>query len=155
MRRLQTALVVAGVAAAFSTGSAHAAATAGSVPITQTVFVSCANGGAGDVVELSGSIQIVEAATFDSSGGAHFYSHFNPQGVTGTSASTGTRYQGVGVTAFQLNLTAGVQQVVTNNFLIVGTGSAASYRVHENVVFVLNANGTVTATVDNIRVTCA
>ena len=155
MRRLCTALVAAGAAALCTTGLAHAAATATSIPLSGMAFVECANGGAGELVQLGGQLQIVEAATFDASGGSHFYSHFNPQGVTGTALSTGTRYQGTGVTAFQLNLTAGVEQIVVNNYLLVGTGSAPSYRVHENVVFVLNANGTVTATVDNIRVTCA
>jgi hypothetical protein len=43
----------------------------------------------------------------------------------------------------------------SSNSLLISTESAADLRVHENIVFVVSANGTVTATVNNFRVTCA
>jgi hypothetical protein len=68
---------------------------------------------------------------------------------------TGTTYRGTGVTAFQLNLFPGVQQIVVNGFLLVGTAAAPFLRVHQNVVFVATANGDVTVTIHDLRITCA
>jgi hypothetical protein len=152
---MQTALLVGVIAAALLAGSPHAAATTESIPLSLTQSVPCANGGAGELVELTGRLGIVQAATFDAAGGAHLYVHVNPQGVSGTGLSTGTSYRGVGVTVQQLNLGFGAEQVIVSNFLVIGAGSTPDLRVHETLVVVVSANGFLTARVTNVRVTCA
>jgi hypothetical protein len=49
----------------------------------------------------------------------------------------------------------GVVSTVVNNFRIVGAGDSASLQVHENVAVVVNANGTLTASIDHVSVTCS
>lgn len=41
-----------------------------------------------------------------------------------------------------------------NNFYIVGTAGAPSYRVHETFHLTFNAKGNVTAFQDHLRITC-
>ncbi len=94
------------------------------------------------------------AVTTDASGGFHVESSANPQGVRGVGLTTGATYRGTGVTRSTENVTAGVQSVFVNNFRLIGTGGAPSFTVHEVAVFVVNANGVVTASFDKVSVTC-
>src|SRR5262245_40349877 len=146
------------IAASLTSTSSYAAATstttAQSVPLALTVFVPCANGGLGEMVQLSGSLQIVESATFNAAGGIHLYAHFNPQGVSGEGLVSGATHRGTGVSLSVVNLSPGVEQVVVNNFLLIGTGHTPSLRVQYNLIFVADANGDVSAVVDNVRLSC-
>jgi hypothetical protein len=138
-------------------GEANASGTTftQAVPLSLTAFVSCGNAGVGESVQLSGSLQIVSSLTLDSAGGFHLYSHVNPQGVSGIGLSSGATYRGTGVTLTHLNLYPGIEAVSVNDFLLVGTAGAPSLRVHEDIAFVVDARGSLTATIDNLRLTCA
>jgi hypothetical protein len=119
------------------------------------VFVPCANGGAGEVVTLNGRLHILSTFTINDNriSGSD---HFQPQGLRGTDTE-GNAYHGVGITQdhFQASLVNGqFTDTFVNNFYIVGTAGAPSYRVHESSHITFNANGSVTATVDHLRVTC-
>src|SRR5437870_5725152 len=72
-------------------------------PIHLSVSVPCANGGDGEVVELTGDLHDMFSYTIDSDGGVHLDVHDNPQGVSGTGLTTGDRYQATGLTRFGLN----------------------------------------------------
>ena len=72
---------------------AYAAATSFTVS-TETPFsdsgpVPCANGGAGEQVDLSGSLHELFHVTVDDSGAVHVTSHDNPQGINGVGETTG------------------------------------------------------------------
>jgi hypothetical protein len=101
MRRI---LVLAGacvVGALVSvTGAQAAVITNTSTPLDLSVFVPCANGGAGEIVDLSGQLHTVISTTIN---GNNFSAkeHFQPQGVSGTGETTGAKYQGTGVTQTQ------------------------------------------------------
>jgi hypothetical protein len=41
---------------------------------------------------------------------------------------------------------------IVNNFKIIGQGPDNNYTVHENTQFTINANGDLTATVDNLKI---
>jgi hypothetical protein len=151
---LRAALLAVSLTGALSYAAATGTTTVESVPLALTAFVPCANGGLGENVQLSGWLQIVDLVTFDAAGGIHLYSHFNPQRVSGTGLVSGATYRGTGVTVSVLNLSPGVEQVMVNNFLLVGTGHTPSLRVQGNLVFVVDANGNVSAVVDNIRLSC-
>jgi hypothetical protein len=128
----KVAVLAAVAAVALATANLAQAAVSSnvSVPLATSTFVPCANGGAGEVVSLTGSLHILATVTLDSAGGVHGTLLFNPQGVSGVGSVSGARYR------------------------VVGTGGAASLQVHENAVVVVNANGTVTASVDHVVVTC-
>ena len=124
------------------------------IPTEIFVFVPCAAGGAGEFVTLSGSLHILFVTTIDSKGGFHSKFHFQPQGITGTGLTTGAKYQATGVTQGSFNGKVGFTQTFVNNFRIIGKGPGNNFMIHENFHITVNANGEVTAFVDNFSVKC-
>jgi hypothetical protein len=149
--------VLAAVAAdALATANlAQAAVTSNvSVPIATSAFVPCANGGAGEFVNLTGSLHTLATVTLDSAGGVHGTLLFNPQNVSGVGSVSGTGYRGTGETLSTFSSMVGAVSTLVNNFRIIGAGGVASLQVHENIAVVVNANGTVTTSIDHVSVTC-
>ncbi|OLC57695.1 MAG: hypothetical protein AUH85_02690 [Chloroflexi bacterium 13_1_40CM_4_68_4] len=127
-----------------------------SVPTSLTVFVPCANSGAGEPVMLSGDLHILFAFEVDSSGGLHGKIHFQPQSVSGTGVVTGAKYQGTGVEQDEFTAASSGTSETTyiNNFRIIGQGPGNNFLVHETLHLTLKANGDVTAFVDNFSIDC-
>ena len=152
----KVAVLAAAAAVALATANIAQAAVSSNVsaPLATSAFVPCADGGAGEVVNLTGSLHILTTETFDSAGGVHGTLLFNPQGVSGVGSVSGVAYRGTGATLSTFTSTVGAVSTLVNNFRIVGAGGAATLQVHENVAVVVNANGTVTASVDHVVVTC-
>jgi len=124
--------------------------------IALTVFVPCADGGAGELVDLAGPLHTLVSFTINGNN-VSGYSHFQPQEVVGVGETTGVKYQATGVTqesfktAFlngQANLT------LVNNFRIIGQGPGNNYLVHETLHLTINANGTITFVHDNFSAAC-
>jgi hypothetical protein len=122
-------------------------------PIDIFVFVPCAAGGAGEVVELSGNLHDQFVVTFNNTL-FHIKTLDNPQGVDGTGLTTGDKYQGTGVTQSEANFSVGQQLTSIDNFRIIGQGSGNNYLVHDNFHITVNANGIVTSFHDNFSVEC-
>jgi len=125
-----------------------------SFPIDLVVFVPCAAGGAGEVVELTGNLHDLFSVTFDSRGGVHVTTLDNPQGVTGYGMTTGAKYQATGETRDGFNSVVGYEETYVNNFKIIGQGLGNNFLVHDNFHITVNADGTVTAFHDNFSVVC-
>ncbi len=127
-----------------------------SVPFNDfQVFIPCANGGAGDVVTLNGRLHILSTFTINRNRISGSF-HAQPQRLHGTDTE-GRAYRGVGITQdhFAGSLRNGqFTDTFVNNFYIVGTAGAPSYRVHETFHFTVNANGEVTADQGKFRITC-
>ena len=126
------------------------------VPANISVFVPCANGGAGENVDLSGDLHVLLTLTVN---GNNFSgkTHFQPQGISGVGAVTGAKYQATGVTQdkFGGSFNNGVAVLnFVNNFRIVGQGPGNNFVVHQNAHITINANGIQTATVDNQSIEC-
>jgi len=136
--------------------SASTVTTSTSFPISLSVFVPCAAGGAGEIVDLSGNLHDLFSVTLDGSGGFHLSAQDNPQGVSGVGETTGNKYQGTGVTRFSFSGTAGGTYVETdvNNFRIIGSGPGNNFMVHDNFHITVNPDGTVTSFHDNFSITC-
>lgn len=127
-----------------------------SVPTNLLVFVPCADDGAGELVFLEGNLHILTSLTIN---GNNFSakSHFQPQGISGTGQTTGDKYQATGVTQdeFKGSFQNGqFEETFVNNFRIIGQGPGNNYVVHETYHLTINANGTITASVDNFSVDC-
>lgn len=124
-------------------------------PLDLVVFVPCANGGAGEYIELSGHLHTLFHITFDGQGGYHAKSHFNPQGVSGTGLTTGDKYQGTGVTQDQFIIgRVGFENTVVNNFRLIGQGPGNNLLIDENSHITVNANLTITSFHDNFSAEC-
>ena len=123
-------------------------------PIDILVFVPCANGGAGEEVQLTGSLHDVFHMTFTSNGSVIVSASDNPQGVSGYGLTTGAKYQGTGITHFKFGIQKGSEDTFVNNFRIIGQGSGNNYLLHENLHITVNANGMLTAYHDNFSIEC-
>ena len=127
-----------------------------SFPVTIDVFIPCAVGGAGEVVTLNGNLHVLLSSTVNAN---HIstYSHFQPQGISGVGSVSGDKYQATGITRFSFEadvVAFPFIQTLVNNFKIIGQGPGNNFLVHQNVHLTVNANGTVTAFVDNFSVEC-
>jgi hypothetical protein len=154
IKKVAVLAAVAAVALATANLAQAAVSSNVSVPLATSTFVPCANGGAGEVVNLTGSLHVLATVTFDSAGGVHGTLLFNPQNVSGVGSVSGAGYRGTGETLSTFSGNVGAVSTLVNNFRIIGAGGAASLQVHENVAVVVNANGTVTTSLDHVSVTC-
>jgi len=154
----QRLVLLASVVCALTFGStsvARAEVTANvRVPVDIPVYVPCANGGAGELVTLSGDLHTLFRYTQSASGGIHAGSHFQPQGISGVGEATGDTYHGTGVTQGEFNANVGVEETFVNNFRIIGQRSGNNYLVHSVFHITFNANGSITALVDTLSVDC-
>ena len=124
-----------------ATGSLALAAQAGAAastvtthvrtPVSGLLFASCANGGAGEDVALSGTLHEVFHTTVDSTGGFHVRQQFNQQGVGGTGQTTGVKYRVTGGNVLELNMKAASEQTLVNNFRVIGAGPDNDFVFHQ------------------------
>jgi hypothetical protein len=149
-----TALTAALAGATAAGAAATTVTTSEQIPTVVFAFVPCANGGAGEFVQLEGTLHVLTHVTIDDQGGLHVKQHFQPQGISGTGLTTGDRYQGTGVTQSEFNVTAGVEETDVNNFRIIGQGPTNNLLVHSTVHVTVTPNGDVTTFVDNFSVEC-
>jgi hypothetical protein len=120
------------------------------------VFVPCAAGGAGELINVSGPLHILFHETVNDNN-FHVKIHFQPQGISGVGFTTGDKYQGTGVTqeTFGGSFVNGqFSDTFVNNFRMIGQGPDNNFTVHETFHFTINANGTMTAFVDNFKIEC-
>ncbi|MGB7069598.1 MAG: hypothetical protein WBD22_08900 [Pyrinomonadaceae bacterium] len=128
-----------------------------SIPFDLSVFVPCADGGVGEIVELSGPLHIVISFTINNNR-VSIREHAQPQGISGVGQSTGDSYRAVGVTKDSANLpftNGAATATFVNNFRIIGQGPGNNFMVHENSHITINANGDVSSTHTNFRVSCS
>jgi len=126
------------------------------VPFAQVNLVPCANGGAGELVLVQGTLHIQQHITINNNR-ATIKSHFQPQGASGTGLTTGDSYNAVGVTqeVDTLALTGGATEFTfINNFRLIGQGPGNNLQVKQTIHTTINADGTVTSVVDNSSVEC-
>ena len=124
--------------------------------INISVFIPCAAGGAGEVVDLSGPLHTLFSFTVNANSASGYF-HFQPQGITGTGETTGLKYQATGITeqSFSGSLQNGqLALTFVNNFNIIGQGPGNNFLVHETLHFTINADGTLTVSFDNLTVDC-
>jgi hypothetical protein len=142
-------LIVALAAALVLPASAGAQAQNVVIPF-EGVFDVC-----GDQVQLSGNVLGTFVVTQSASGGLTIIEKFNPQGLTGTSLSTGATYHGGGVTTDMTVLEPGVTSfTLVNRFFLIGEGGAPTSLFSETVHVTVLANGTVTADVERTSDVC-
>src|SRR5438309_8184184 len=98
MMKNTTILMLLFAALALFTVPANAAKQINDVSdINFPVFVPCAAGGAGELVDLSGPLHTLITLTINGNN-VSGTAHFQPQGLSGTGETTGDKYQATGVT---------------------------------------------------------
>ncbi len=124
--------------------------------INLSVFVPCAVGGVGEIIDLSGPLHTLISTTLTGNSVSGYF-HFQPQGLSGTGETTGAKYNGTGVTeqSFKSSLQNGQANLTyVNNFRIIGQGAGNNYLVHETLHITINADGTLTVFHDNFSIDC-
>jgi hypothetical protein len=155
-KMLRVAMSLIAAFAAFAAPANAAVQVNDKTDINLTVFVPCANGGAGEIVDLFGPLHTLVTATINGNNVSGYF-HFQPQGISGTGETTGDKYQATGVTqeSFKSSLQNGqANDTFVNNFRIIGQGPGNNFLVHETLHITINANGTITVFHDNFSVDC-
>jgi hypothetical protein len=120
------------------------------------VDVPCANGGAGETLDLQGNLHVLLTSTVNGNNVSGKF-HFQPQGVSGTGLVTGDTYRATGVTqgTFKGSLQNGqFTETLVNNFRMIGPGPGNNLLVHDVFHITINANGDVTVEHELLRVDC-
>jgi hypothetical protein len=115
------------------------------------------NDGQGEDAELSGTVHLVITRTEDKSGGFHLKSVENFQKVVLTGQITGDVWHGTGVSKGSNNFAQIDKTIVVTlvkNFGFIGQGSTPNLKGVDIIHITANANGVLTATHDQIKVTC-
>jgi len=158
MKALRNISLVLAILFVLTAGTATAEViTNEKIPYNGWVWVACANGGRGETVRLTGDLHALFQVTFDEGGGRHVASHFQPMGITGRGELTGDKYQAAGVTRDERNFQPAaypVEYTYVNHFWIIGPGPGNNFLVHETYHITVNANGEVTAQIDNFWGEC-
>lgn len=126
-------------------------------PVDIFLWISCANGGLGEYVHLTGELHDQIHYTEVPNGAYTFRWHDNPQGVSGIGLTTGVKFQGTGVQQARTNagyLNPREEVTLINNFRIIGPGPGNDYLVHDSYHATFNANGEPTGGHDNFRADC-
>lgn len=122
------------------------------------VPIDCVNGGLGEVLLLQeGNLMITSFVVVN---GNHYNAtfQFHPMGITAIGATTGTLYHSAGGEQFHStgSFTNGQStDQVNDRFYWIGEGAdGAKFKFNIRYNLVTNADGTVTASIDNIYSTC-
>jgi hypothetical protein len=155
-RILSAAVAVAAVFLGCALTASAAVTTNDSQPLSSAIFVPCAAGGTGELVDLTGSLHLLSTLTVNANV-VSVSTHFQPQGARGVGETTGSVYEATGVThdrvSFQLDNGHGETSFV-NNISVIGHGGAPNFRIHETTHVTMAADGTVTVSHDNVSVDC-
>jgi len=121
--------------------SADAAnATRNSRPIDQYVWVSCANGGAGEAVRVTGELHYEVQSTKDSSGVFHLNVKSATSGLTAVGLTSGTFFRGL----MTEHITSRAQDYLNEDvrtadiIRFVATGSRDSYSLMASSHFIID-----------------
>lgn len=124
------------------------------VPLDISYFLPCANNGAGEIVNVSGTFMMVFHTSSDPTLGTHTTLVEVQQHVAGIGETTGDRYVSTFVNFFNFNDSGALtstQQVV---FRITGPGPGNDALIRIVNHATVNPDGTITVAFDTITIEC-
>jgi hypothetical protein len=159
MRNILLVLATAGAGCLlWAAGAAAEVVTNTSVPVAPfSAFVPCANGGAGEIVDLTGDLHLLSSVTVNGNNVSGKV-QVQPQGVKGIGETTGNVYQGVGVTQEQFTISLQnptATDTFVDNFGIIGAGPGNNFFAHVTFHLTFDATGYLDAVAINAFVACA
>jgi hypothetical protein len=117
----------------------------------------CGNGGAGELIDISGTMSSLFHLTIDDSGGTHLVLKEDNLRLQGIGEITGNKYQfiRVGTETFEVN-SGGlpITDTFESNFKVISQGSDSDDLAHILRRITINENGTVTTEIEKISVVC-
>jgi hypothetical protein len=125
-------------------------------PFPFPIIVPCANGGAGEEIIPQGNVRQLSHLTINGNNYTIKF-QYTPQGVVAIGQTTGDIYQGVGMSEFT-ETGSFVNGKATSTsvwmFTNIGRAGAPNWKLIPTVHTTINANGTITASVDNLVASC-
>lgn len=124
------------------------------MPVSETDFDPCSN----EDVNLVGNVHLVANMTFNDNT-AHIIGEANEH-LEGTGASSGASYLANATAHVEFNLDidpaseTGSVTLALSTAQLIGQGNVPNANVQLHIHFTVNANGTVTAFIDSVRLTC-
>ncbi|HEY7635493.1 MAG TPA: hypothetical protein VH763_08120 [Gemmatimonadales bacterium] len=117
-------------------------------------FLECANGGAGELVDFSGTLNDMIQVTLK--GNQTFVTfHDEPEGIFGVGMTTGDEYRATEVTRETTRVgIVGLTDSFVNHFTILGRVPGNNLLIGEDVHVTINGNRKLTAVHDHFMATC-
>lgn len=129
-----------------------------SQPFAQTLFVQCANGGTGELVDLSGQLHEDIFVNTNSGGKVVVRTRSQLQGVSGIGRSSGDRYHASQVAQGSEHIDIIDNLPFSFSFVdhlrIVGQGPGNNFTAQYQTHLTVDASGTVAADVTHFSVDC-
>jgi hypothetical protein len=111
-------------------------------PLDFTQLVTCANGGAGEEVHVTGQFHTVFSVTNAAGGGTSIFFSGNSQNLSGVGLTTGDRYRGVDRFAQSVHTVAPPESFTeTSTFKLIGQGPGNDLTARLLVHVTIDANG--------------
>jgi hypothetical protein len=116
------------------------------IPIDETLFASCGNGGAGEDVHFTGDEHSAITVTVKPDGGFKVREHTNYQGVAGVGLISGDKYRIIESINSEADITAGAHETTLEGSMkILEQGAGGDLILRESSHITINANGDVTS----------
>ena len=125
-------------------------------PFPFPIIVPCANGGLGEEIIAQGNVRQLSHLTINGNNYVVKF-QYTPQGLTSTGQITGDIYQGVGMAEFtETGSFVNGKATLTSVWMFsnIGRAGAPNWKLIPTVHTTINANGTITASVDNLVASC-
>ena len=122
------------------------AATSTTIPLHAIRSGDCTS----EQVELSGRIHLVSQVQSDGT----VVGHFNYQGVSGVGLTSGTTYRSSSVDNFRLAAPLPSDITSVSSFRLISSGTEDNLLVRVLFHITVNANGEVTAEVEDVNIEC-
>ena len=129
------------------------------VPIIWEETIPCS----GDHIVLEGHLHMISILTQDSNGIYHETLHSNPNELSGEVVSgpnIGVKYHGVGITQWRMRYSIFKEEnedyrlTWVNTYNMIGEGDSPNLKLKTITHITINANGELTAYVDDIHLIC-
>jgi hypothetical protein len=134
--------------------SVDAQATTVTTNIRFPVDFTLTNQCTGEQIAFSGEAHILVQSSATPSGHFKMTIHSNLQDVTGVGLTSGADFHFLSIATTSEESGPGVEVTIPVSFRIIGPGPGNNFLFHDSTHLTVNANGDVTAQVDNFSVTC-
>ena len=126
-----------------------------SEPYASTLFIPCANGGAGEDVSLTGTVKIVRQETSNNQRFTYTL-HVHTEGITGVGLSTGDTFRAIGASQAAVTGTIeyGGQYSATYTQQMRFTGQGISFVVKYKFHVTITSDGEISTRIDEEKVEC-
>ena len=156
MKKTAIMMFLAAALAVFVVPANAALITNETIPMDFKVFVSCANGGAGEFVDFSGPFHLLISETINGKNLVDTFIQI-PRDVVGIGESTGDTYHFTSATTFVQKISLQNGQFTNfqeNPFRVIGPGPGNNFVLRLQTHITRNANGTYTVDFERFSTEC-